>query len=210
MKPGILLFILSIFFLTGCISERKIEMRYFTIEIPVDQITTLADSISQIKGNCEIEEVAVDDVYDKIQIVNRAESNEISYYIYNQWAINPSDAITQVIRNYFEVTGIFQDISDRYSKVIPDFRLWTHINSLELIEMNKTFSAHLALEFRLIDNSNNKIIISYKADRKYPLEQKDLNLFAYEISKILQEELSKFAGMIMEKRYLIPANPDKI
>jgi len=209
MKPVLLFFIVSIFLLNGCISEKKIERRYYTIEIPVDQLTTVQDSISQIDGNFEIEQVVVNKVYEKNQIVNRGNSNEISYYIFNQWAINPSDAITQAVRRYLEVAGIFQNLSDRYDRSVPDYRVWTYISSLELIEMNKSFSAHLGLEFRLIDNSDDKIIISHTADRTKPLDQKDLNLFAREISSILQQELNIFVVMISDKKYLFASKPEE-
>ncbi len=202
MKQNVNIFIVFIIVFTGCISGNKIDRRYYTIEIPADLITTGTDSILQIKGNCEIEQVVVNELYEKNQIVNRARSNEISYYIYNQWAISPSDAITQVIKEYIDVTGIFQDITDRYRRSIPDYRFWTSINSLELIERTRSFSAHLNLEFKLIDNSNNKIIVSHRADRVNALKEKDLNLFALEVSRIIQEELNIFVGMINDRRYL--------
>ena len=207
MKSNVHIFIVFIIVFTGCISEKKIERRYYAIEIPADQITTNTDSISRIKGICEIGQVVVSEVYDKNQIVNRTGSNEISYYIYNQWAIRPSDAITQVIKEYIEAAGIFQNVSDRYSRSIPDYRFWASINRLELVEKNKSSSAHLNLEFRLVDNLTDKIIISHKADRVNPLKQNDLNMFTLEVSTIIREELNIFAGMIMDKRYLFSRDP---
>jgi len=207
MKPAVPFFIICLTVFTGCISEKKIGRRYYTIEIPAGQITTNADSISRIKGNCEIEQVIVSEVYEKNQIVNRARSNEISYYVYNQWAISPSDAITQVIREYFEAGGIFQNITDRYSRSIPDYIFWTSVNRLELIEKNKSSSAHLCLEFRLINNSNGKVIISHKADRVNTLKQNDLNMFALEVSTMIHEELNIFAGMIKDKKDLFSRDP---
>jgi ABC-type uncharacterized transport system auxiliary subunit len=209
MKPILPFFIIVIFVLTGCFSEKKVERRYYTIEIPEDLISPKTDSISEVKGSCEIERVVVNDVYAKNQIVNRARSNEISYFVYNQWAVNPSDAITQLIGEYLEVAGTFQNISDRNRMSIPDFRFRTYINNLELIETGKSFSAHLSLEFKLIDNSDNKTLVSYKADRVNPLEQKDLNMFANEISTILLQELNKFTSMILDERELISGNPGK-
>lgn len=209
MKPILSFFIIVIFVLTGCFSEKKVERRYYTIEIPKDLIPAKTDSISEVKGSCEIERVVVNDIYAKNQIVNKVRSNEISYFVYNQWAVNPSDAVTQLIGDYFEVAGIFQNISDRNRRSIPDFRFRTYIDNLELIETGKSFSAHLTLEFKLIGNSDNRTLVSYKADRVNPLEQKDLNLFAHEISSIIIQELNKFTGMILDERELISRYPGK-
>ena len=209
MKPNLHIFAILIVVLTACISEKKIERRYYTIEIPVDQTINVCDSISRLQGTCELEQVVVNNVYAKNQIVNRAGSNEISYYIYNQWAVNPSDAITQLIREYFEIAGIFQNLSDSYSRTIPDFRFQTYINSLELIENKRSLSAHLALEFRLIDNSTNKVILTHKASRTTPLKQNDLNIFAQEVSKIILQELNIFAGTIIDKRDLFSGDTEQ-
>lgn len=207
MKPIVHIITIFIIVFTGCISGKKIERRYYTIEIPVDQIAARNDSISQINGNCEIVQVAVNEVYEKNLIVNRARSNEISYYKYNQWAISPSDAITRVIKDFLEVAGIFQNLSDRYSGSVTDYRFWTSVNRLEVIEKNKSFSAHLNLEFRLIDNSNDMIIVSHKADRLNLLKQNDLNIFAREVSTMIHEELIIFSGMIMDKSLKFSREP---
>ncbi len=188
-------------------SEKKIVRKYYTIEIPADQIPVPVDSISVINGNCEIDDVEVNLVYQRNQIVNRTSSHEVSYYIYHQWAIRPSDAIKEMIQEYLGSSGIFQSISTRYSRSIPDYRYWTSINNLELIEMNKSSLAHLNLEFRLIDNSNDQVILSHKADRVNPLKQKDINIFAIEVSNIICEELSIFSTMIMDNRNLFTRDP---
>jgi ABC-type uncharacterized transport system auxiliary subunit len=198
MKPNIYIIIIFSIIVTGCISEKKIVRRYYTIEIPAGQLPVNIDSIPVINGDCEIGQVEVNKVYEKNQIVNRAGSHEVSYYMYNQWAIRPSDAIKEMIQEYLEATRLFQSISARYSRSIPAYRFWTSINRLELIENNKSSAAHLNLEFRIIDNSNDKVILTHIADRINTLDRKDLNIFALEVSKMIFEELNIFSGMIRD------------
>ena len=106
------------------------------------------------------------------------------------------------ITEYLELSDIFQNNIRQIHSQYLDYRSGTSVNNLELIEKNKSFSAHLNLEFKIIDNLDNQIIISHKADRISILKQKDLNLFADEVSKMIREELKIFAGMIKDKRYL--------
>ena len=207
MKSNTCILIIFLLVFTSCMSEKKIVRRYYTIEIPTGKLPAHIDSISVIKGNCEIDQVEVNQVYEKNQIVNRAGSNEVSYYMYNQWAIRPSDAIKEMIQEYLEATGIFQSISARYSRSIPDYRFWTSINRLELIENNKSSSAHLNLEFRIIDNSNDMVILSHKADRIIALKQKEIDIFALEVSTIIYEELNIFSRMIRDNRSLFTRDP---
>jgi ABC-type uncharacterized transport system auxiliary subunit len=207
MRPYGYIFVTFLFVVTGCLSEKKIARIYFTLEIPAGQPAASADTAFRITGNCEVEQVVVNMIYDKNQIVNRAGANEISYYVYNQWAVRPSDAITGMVKEYLETAGIFQRTSDRYSRTVPDFRFRTFVNSLEMIETRKTSTAHLNLEFSLINYSDGSVIVSHMADRENELKANDLNMFSGEISRMFMEELNKFAGMIIDKRTMLTAKP---
>jgi len=200
--------IISFFLVSvGCVSEKTILMRYYTIEMPEYQIPVTSDSNSVINGTCEIDQIKIHPVYEKNQIVNRSSTNEINYYVYNQWAIRPSEAISEIIRKYLESSGIFESVSSRYSRLIPDYKFGTSLNRLELIENKRSFSTHLNLEFRIIDNSNDQVILNHKADTTSTLKQKDLNLFAREVSSIIYNELKVFTMMIKDNRSLFDREP---
>jgi len=189
---------------TGCMSKKTIVRKYYTIEIPAGLSPVTTDSVSVIYGSCIIDQVTVNPIYKKKQIVSRTRSHEINYYLYHQWAIEPSEAVKNMIQEYLESSGIFRSVSTRYSLSLPDYRLGTHVKRLELIESNRSFSAHLDLEFRIIDNSDDRVILAHKADRTIELEHKDLNIFALEVSKIICGELNMFIRIIEDNRYLFP------
>ena len=67
--------------------------------------------------------------------------------------------------------------------------------------------AHLNLEFRIIDNSDEHIILRHQADTTNALKQKDLNLFASEVSNIFYDELKEFTKIIVDKRSLLIKEP---
>lgn len=202
MKPNILIIITFFLLFSGCISRKAIVSKYYTIEIPSEQLLVPIDSNSIINGSCKIDQVTINPVYDKNQIVNRASSHEISYYAYHQWAIRPSESVINLIQEHLESCGIFAKVSARYSNSIPDYRFGTSVNRLEVIEIKNSFSAHLNLEFRIIDNSNDQVILSHKADRTSVLKQKDLNLFAREVSSIINEELKVFTMILEDNLHL--------
>jgi hypothetical protein len=105
-----------------------------------------------------------------------------------------------LIKNYLEGTGIFQSVSTRYSRAIPDYRFSTYIHHIEVIESNDAFSAHIKIEFKIIENSTNQVLLKHEADRTETLSIKDLNLFARTLSNILLSELKAFTIMIEEQR----------
>jgi hypothetical protein len=105
----------------------------------------------------------------------------------------------EVIRKYLEGAGLFENVSARFSRAIPDYRFSTTIRQLEVIENKKQFLAHLHLEFRIINNADGNILLEHRADRTESLAKKELNLFASAVSHILVSELRTFEYMVREQ-----------
>ena len=188
--------------LTGCMSEKRIVRKYYTLEIPVDKLPAATDSVPVpvIRGTCQIDQAEVGQVYDKNQIVNRTGSNEVNYYVYHQWAIRPSDAVKELVLEYLRSAGVFESVTTGYQRSVPDYRFRTLISRLEFVENNRSSSASLSLEFRLINVSDDRMILNHKADTTYSLEGKDMNLFATGVSRMICRELDVFTGMIRDNK----------
>jgi len=201
MKPYSIISVSFIILLISCMSEKTIIRKYYTLEIPGDKYISVPDTSPVIPGKCEIGRVDINPVYGRNQIVNRNNSNEITYYMYHQWAVRPDEAIREVLHEYLQKRKLFETVSTRFNRSIPDYILETSVNDLEIIEIDKSFSAHVNVEFLLVLNSTDSILVQHKADRAEPLKQKNINLFASEVSNILFEELEVFANLIMGKEY---------
>lgn len=178
--------------LSGCMSEKAVITRHYTIEWADDRKEAAGENQWLIPGRCEIDQIEISPLYEKTQIVNRSDSHEISYYRYHQWAVRPAVAVMEVVRTYLEGAGIFENVSARYSRAIPDYHFTTTIRQLELIESKKEFLAHIHIEFSLVSNADGSILMEHRADRTTPLEKKELNLFAAAISDMLVSELRTF------------------
>ena len=210
MKPYLYLAISLLMMLSSCMSEHAVIKKYYTIEWQIDQNDAHKAAASVIRGACEIKQIEISPLYEGNQIVNRSNSHEITYYKYHQWAVRPSVAITEVIRNSLEISGTFESVSTRYSRIIPDYRFVTVIHQLEIIENSEAFSAHLNLEFRIINNSNDQVLLNYKADRREPLPEKELNLFASAVSNLIYKELQEFISQIEKSSHLFEKTEDQI
>lgn len=188
-----------IFLLSGCLSEKAVITRHYTIEWTGDHEEAGNTGAPVIEGRCEIDQVEVSPMYEKTQIVNRSGSHEVTYYRYHQWAIRPSVAVLEVIRAYLDGSGLFESESARYSRAIPDYRFSTTIHKLEVIESKNQFLAHLDIEFRIINNADGTILADHSSDRTEVLDKKELNLFAGTVSDMLISELRIFEGLIRER-----------
>jgi ABC-type uncharacterized transport system auxiliary subunit len=198
MKYTLIAFLGLIFLVSGCLSEKNLIIRHYTIEWSGERSEAETTNIPVIQGRCEIDQVEISPLYEKTQIVNRSDSHEVTYYRYHQWAIRPSVAVMEVIRTYLEDAALFESVSARYSRTIPDYRFSTNIRRLEVVESKNQFQAQLELDFRLINNVNGSTLIEHRAERSQDLANQDLNMFASAISDMLVSELETFESMIRE------------
>ncbi|MEJ2544713.1 MAG: hypothetical protein P8Y99_11660 [Calditrichaceae bacterium] len=136
-------------------------------------------------------------VYDQDRIALRTKSNEIVYYYYNIWAENPSTAIRYFIwdkikaYNFFKAT-VLNDI-DLNSQFVTSGT----INLIERVAYKNKHAAHIKMILEFIDQNSGKTLVIYTFDRSSDIEENaNMNIFAREISRILDEECNNFIKMI--------------
>jgi ABC-type uncharacterized transport system auxiliary subunit len=193
MFPGIMM-------MTGCMSEKTVVLKYYVLEKPGQDPAGDPEPRKQIHAVCEIGPTEVNPVLETNQIINRSNSHEFTYYRYHQWAIRPSIAVREMVKHQLESSGLFERVSGSHTRSIPDYRFITSLQKLEVLESNESFAAHVKLEYSILDNANNKVLLNHMADRTEELGSRDLNLFVKEVSQIINDELKVFLNEIGEHR----------
>jgi ABC-type uncharacterized transport system auxiliary subunit len=184
-------------FLWSCGSQKVVATKYYLIEIPMDSIVAAHENTAPIiEKKCEIIPVDINPAYSTTQIANRSSSRAITYYSNHHWAMRPAISFSRLILDYFSHALVFQDVSDRFWRVQPDFHLETTIYHLEVVQEDNILSAHLSLEFRLSEAESSRELIHHSADRYTTLENRDLNLFAKAIGEIFYQELEQLLEQI--------------
>jgi ABC-type uncharacterized transport system auxiliary subunit len=199
MIRDIVLALVSCLLMTGCGSQKVITTKYYVIEINDDSLeTSEADQPPLIDKYCEIEPVDVYPAYASTQIANRSNSREITYYASHRWAIRPSESFTRIILDFFMHRHIFKSTAERFWRVDPVYKVETLIYQLEIVQDKNMFSAHLDVEFRLMESEEGIEILHHRADNMVVLEDKDINLLATAVADIFYSELVTFSQKIVE------------
>lgn len=197
MKYYTFAFIVILFLAQSCGSQKAVVNKYYVIEMPEEAVKdTIKDTSVIVNEYCEIEKTNIYPAFATRKIANRSKSNEIKYYAYHEWAVRPEEYFSHITVDFFEKTGTFKGIASRYWEILPKYKLKTSIFQLEVINKDKDLLAHLKIEFVLENNKTRNAIISYKANKSIPLEEKNLNLFAENISKMFYESLKEFNNKI--------------
>jgi ABC-type uncharacterized transport system auxiliary subunit len=182
----------------GCKNQESVITKYYVLETPED--TTVIDTSSEIFIDefCEVKQVNIYPAFSTRRIANRSHSHEITYYSTHEWAVRPSEVLTNMLVDYMNAKGLFKRVAERYWEVSPKYKIETTIYQLEVVKQGRDLAAHLHLEFKLIDNSNQEIIATYQADRTNLLEEKKINLFASTISKMFYSAMNDFSSRISQ------------
>jgi ABC-type uncharacterized transport system auxiliary subunit len=180
----------------GCKNQKSVVTKYYVLETPGD--TTLVDTTYEVHIDefCEVAQVEIYPAFSTRRIANRSHSNEITYYTSHEWAVRPSEVLTNMLVDYTNDKGLFKRVAERFWEVSPKYKIETTIYQLEVVKQDNDLAAHLHLEFRLIDNVSQKVIAKYEADQTNLLEDKKINLFAATISKMFYSAMNDFSARI--------------
>lgn len=189
-----LLIISFILIVPGC-SRKAVVSKYYLLE--TSEIgTDVTRSQPLVDAVCEIMPMKIHPAFAGTRIAVRMDSHELLYYTRHQWAVNPDESLLQLTERGLQNRNLFSRLSTRVVQQIPEYRIQIEIHRLEAIQDEEELSAHLVATFSLIENPNNRTLVSHICDKSIPLEQSSLNLFAAAISDQYYTELQRFADKI--------------
>ena len=190
MKTTLFTLCILFFGMQSC-GERTLIRYYYILELPANG-DYFAETMASDSGICEIMNTEIPPAFAQLRIAVRKKSNEISYYQYSYWAMNPSDNLTFLLAQQVDMSKIFAHSQSGLLKKIPDFQIKSYVYNLEVLDNSDSYYAHLQMKMELIDYANQALLVTHTFDRTKALEERDLNLFASELSVIFQEEVSRF------------------
>ncbi len=200
MKKILLLIIFPALLFSGCRSSQPIIQQYYLLELPADFEGSWPERAAVLPGTCLINTTDLAAAYATHQIAVREDSHQIRYFGFNEWAIRPEQAFSQLVLDFFEEHPVFEQL--KYGRVVhpPDYVLDTHVIAVELDAREDDFQARLKIHFLLTDGEDDQVLQSYRAERTVPLESKDLNSFAKAVSHMFAGELHAFSVKLLENK----------
>ena len=183
--------------LAGCRSSKPQTPVFYLLEYPT--ATEMAVQHPLIHTTIELEEVNVVPAYASNQIALREKSHSIRYFTQHNWAIRPDQSIERYILTFYDKNKVFQNIETRFWRIDVDYKLRTTIHVLEIVQDKNQFTAHLDVEFQLLNFDTGEVVISHRQEAKQPLAKRDINLFASTISTMLFNELEVFTVKAVAK-----------
>lgn len=189
--------LILIFLFYSC-SSKVVTRNYYILEFPDQGHLTVSDT-PLVNASCEIFAVTIPPAFSQARIAVRKRSHEISYYQNHLWAVTPGDLIAQLIEDFIQSENIFSKASRSIWKEVPVYRINCNVLQIEALDIDDELYAHLKMQINLFNRSENINLVNHKFDRKEILKERDINLLAESLSKILLEELIVFSNDIKKE-----------
>ena len=187
-----LLLLIILLSLSSCFSS-KVNKKYYEIYYSSAKLKKKA-----LPYIIRVKRFDIDKIYDRYNVVNRTSAHELVYSKSQFWAVKPERMVTDLVTNQLKFQGIFQEVTTRFEKV-PDYILTGRILVLDNLKSGEDVFARLSIELAIHDFKTNKVIISYKFEKRKEVLNKGMVYVAREMSEILKEEVNKFLLEAYEK-----------
>ena len=186
------IFLIMLLSFSSCFNS-KINKKYYEIYYSADKLDK-----EKLPYIIRVKRFSIDKIYDRYNIVKRSSAHELVYSKSQFWAVKPERMITDLVTNQIKSEGLFDEVTTKYEK-IPDYILTGRILVLDNLKSEKDVFARLSIEFVIHDFKTNKIINSYRFERRKEVLNKSMVYVAIEMSAILKEEVDKFLIETYEK-----------
>ena len=124
--------------------------------------------------------------YRRTQIVYRQSVNQMQFYGYHLWAVDPDRMINDLVVKHLKTARLFENVTRDVENYVPDFFLSCDIQAIEEYDSKEQWFAHLAIEFQLENAKTNQILWKKLFDLRKTVAQQEPVYVVRELSFLLE------------------------
>jgi ABC-type uncharacterized transport system auxiliary subunit len=171
--------------LTSCFFAKPTDTKYYVIDyIPTPTKERLA------KGSypfvLRMRDCNIAETYRRPQIVYRQSANQMEFYGYHLWAVDPDRMIGDLAIKHLKAVHLFENVTRTVESYVPDYYLGCDIQAIEEYDNQDSWYAHLALEYQLEDAKTNQIVWKKTYDLRKKVSQHEPVYVVRELTVLLE------------------------
>jgi len=188
--------------LAGCAGKIHYPS-YYVLNLPAP-VPTLSPA-TPILGSVAVREFESPRFLREGPIVYRASAEELGFYQYHRWAVDPRRTVTSAMIQQMQSSGIFRSV-DSYSGQTAEYLLTGTLDHLEELDQGSHVSIEAGLSARLIDTRTGGVLWRGALSKTVLLDQRSVPGVVTEMSGTVQ---SIVAGLVssMQDRVSAASSP---
>jgi uncharacterized lipoprotein YmbA len=156
--------------LAGCGSVRYPTSHVLNFPPPVRQPTPSNGAL----GPVAIREFRCPEYLCEGRIAYRASPEEVGFYEYHRWAINPRQAITQYVEDVLRVQSLFKSVAVHERGSEAAYVLSGNIERFEEVDQGRDVRTICTISAQLLDTRTRSIVWSHTASETVQVEKRDM------------------------------------
>ena len=108
------------------------------------------------------------------RIVYRPSPEEVAFYEYHRWAMNPRQAITQYLEDHLLAQSLFQSVTVHERGSETAYVLSGNIERLEEVDQGRDVHAVCTISAQLLDTRTRSVVWSHTASETVSVEKRDI------------------------------------
>jgi len=156
--------------LAGCGSVRYPTSHVLSFPPPVPQTTPSTGAL----GPVAIREFRCPEYLCEGRIVYRASPEEVGFYEYHRWAMNPRQAITQYVEAILRAQSLFKSVAGHEEGSEAAYVVSGNIERLEEVDQGRDVSTVCTISAQLLDTRTRSIVWSQTASETIRVEKRDM------------------------------------
>jgi cholesterol transport system auxiliary component len=177
--------------LAGCVGGKIHYPSYYVLNLPAPVSTT--SPAVPILGSVAVREFEAPRFLRAGPIVYRASAEELGFYEYHRWAIDPRRTVTSAMIRQMQSRGIFRSVDFYEGGQSSEYLLTGTLDHLEEVDQGSHVSVEAGLSARLIDTRTGVVLWQGALSKTVPLDQRSVPGVVTEMSGTVQ---SIVAGLV--------------
>ena len=130
--------------------------------------------VPEVRGALAVREFQCPHYLCEGRIVYRPSAEEIGFYEFERWAMNPRDMITRFVADRIRSGAIFKNVSLTEVGTEPAYVLNGNIERLEEVDDGREVQAVCTLSVQLMDKQTKSIVWSRTVSRTVPVQTRNV------------------------------------
>ena len=172
--------------LMGCISKTRFPA-YYTLHVPLAVDTPTAGgtrslSVREFRSPAYLRQGA---------IVYRTSPEQVGFYQYHRWAVDPREFLTNVIIDRLRATGKFAEVTAYDGHSDADFVLSGTLEKLEEIDYEGGVNVKVSLSAQITDSRAGKTVWTNTASETARVDKRNVPAVVTEMSQTMDRAIQK-------------------
>jgi uncharacterized lipoprotein YmbA len=182
--------------LAGCGSVRY--PANYVLNLPRPPLLQAAPSIGAL-GPVAVREFGCPEYLCEGRIVYRSSPEEVGFYEYHRWAMNPRQAITQYVVDGLQAQSLFKSVAVHERGSEAAYLLSGIIDRLEEVDQGRDVRAVCTISAQLLDTRTKSVVWSHTASETVQVEKRDIRGVVSSLSAAARLAADRLLESMMEK-----------